>query len=486
MYKSIYNFIRHFFKGRAILISGPAILTLLMCYALPCYANWQKSDIGFAFGEQEQIVVGDGRNDGIIRVYSGDRIGAGSGGNIYEFSFNGFQWEKGSFGGDNLCAIYGLNIGIGRNDGINRVYASGFNLGEYYFSDAWLGGGIGPYIQWTQDLVLGDARNDGKVRIYVAEWDKILELTYNNGNWNSSEINTGGQSIGKLIITDGRNDGVLRLYAATDWDDHVYEYTWSGSSWQVDDCGASGTAFFDDMAAGDGRNDGVNRIYLAAGWSGAYELSYDGNNWQYMAISDSESGTVAVGNGRSDNLNRVYIGNSEYMEEYTYSAGIWSKTSDIDSGLKVNEIAIGSGRNDDMNRVYVTSDDNHVYEYSFEVPVPDIEANGSDGPVTINQGDLLAVTVSLDPDGYDGQDADWWVAATSPFGLYWFTLDSGWIRSDTPIRVYGGPLFDLSPFTILEMSTLPVGNYTFYFAVDDNMDGVLDATCLDSVPVTVQ
>ena len=118
-------------------------------------------------------------------------------------------------------------------------------------------------------------------------------------------------------------------------------------------------------------------------------------------------------------------------------------------------------------------------------PVPDIDANGSDGPLLIFHGENLTITASLACEGRCDEDADWWVAAISPFGLHWFTLDSGWIRSDTPVRAYGGALFDLS-LSILEISTLPVGNYTFYFAVDDNMDGLLDATYLDSVPVTIQ
>jgi len=120
-------------------------------------------------------------------------------------------------------------------------------------------------------------------------------------------------------------------------------------------------------------------------------------------------------------------------------------------------------------------------------PVPDIEANGSDGPLEISQVDLLTITISLDPGGYyDGYPADWWMAAATPFGLYWFTLDSGWVRSDAPVRVYGGPLFGLSPYSILEISGLPIGDYTFYFAVDDNMDGILNATYLNAASVSIQ
>jgi len=107
--------------------------------------------------------------------------------------------------------------------------------------------------------------------------------------------------------------------------------------------------------------------------------------------------------------------------------------------------------------------------------------------LAISQGDLLTITVSLEPGGYyNGSPADWWVAATSPFALYWFTLDRGWLRSDVPVRVHGGPLFSLSPYSILEISGLPVGEYTFYFAVDDNMDGILNANYLDAVSVSIQ
>ena len=48
------------------------------------------------------------------------------------------------------------------------------------------------------------------------------------------------------------------------------------------------------------------------------------------------------------------------------------------------------------------------------------------------------------------------------------------------------PLFNLSlPFEVLNMK-LSCGSYTFYFAVDDDADGMLDATWLDSVEVHIQ
>jgi len=118
-------------------------------------------------------------------------------------------------------------------------------------------------------------------------------------------------------------------------------------------------------------------------------------------------------------------------------------------------------------------------------PVLDIKANNHDGQTTIFSGEKLSITASLNPGTNEGDNGDWWVAATSPFGLYWLTLDRGWVASLKPIPIYGGPLFNLDSYIIVESNTLPVGGYVFYFSIDGNMDGVLDATHIDSVNVRI-
>jgi murein tripeptide amidase MpaA len=123
-----------------------------------------------------------------------------------------------------------------------------------------------------------------------------------------------------------------------------------------------------------------------------------------------------------------------------------------------------------------------------EVLSPDIKANGSDGPITILQGTPLNVTIALDLGGYTGVDADWWVMVASPFGRYWYTLDRGWVRSYDPIRAYGGPLFNLSPYDVLNDTDLPIGEYTFYFGVDLRMNGSfnIDQLYYDRVDVDIK
>ncbi|MBI5233916.1 MAG: hypothetical protein HY880_06145 [Deltaproteobacteria bacterium] len=98
-------------------------------------------------------------------------------------------------------------------------------------------------------------------------------------------------------------------------------------------------------------------------------------------------------------------------------------------------------------------------------PVVDIKANGSNGPVVVAQGAAVSIDVSLDPGPRQGQWADWYASARSPFGDYWYT-SNGWVRSNDDIKAYEGGLVKVVSYNILDTTTLPVGSYTFYFWVD--------------------
>ncbi len=147
---------------------------------------------------------------------------------------------------------------------------------------------------------------------------------------------------------------------------------------------------------------------------------------------------------------------------------------------------------------------------------PDIKVNGSEGPIVIYPRDPLTVAVSLALGIAGEKNADWWAVAATPFDTHWLT-QQGWVRSDTPIRAYAGPLFNLTTTTILQIvpsptpvpsetpmprapnapfgaaplsadttAGLPQGTYTFYFGVDTTMDGIPNEPIyLDSVEVKV-
>ena len=118
----------------------------------------------------------------------------------------------------------------------------------------------------------------------------------------------------------------------------------------------------------------------------------------------------------------------------------------------------------------------------------DIKANGSDGPITVTPNDPVAINISIDPGDRNGQLADWWIAAKTPFAqpVDWcsYVLSSGWLPG-----IYPYVKAEVLPVGSLEVlnSPLPLGNYTFYFALDDP-DGKLAGPWwgIDSVDVKVE
>lgn len=117
-------------------------------------------------------------------------------------------------------------------------------------------------------------------------------------------------------------------------------------------------------------------------------------------------------------------------------------------------------------------------------PIPDIKANGSDGPLTIPPDERLQVTVVLDAGTSVGVDADWWVLAETPGG--WYHYDQvDW----TPgLKVtYQGQLVDLPETDVLDASGLPIGQYKVYFGVDVVKNGKIDmaAGYYDSIDISI-
>ncbi|MFH0996565.1 MAG: DUF1566 domain-containing protein [Pseudomonadota bacterium] len=102
-------------------------------------------------------------------------------------------------------------------------------------------------------------------------------------------------------------------------------------------------------------------------------------------------------------------------------------------------------------------------------PAPDLKANGQDVQITVSSGTPVSITASLAPGNEIGKPADWWIAYSSPDG--WYSLDSkGWTPGINMLAQH--PLFRVSPVVIYS-STLPVGDYSFYFLVDMSPNGII-------------
>jgi hypothetical protein len=120
----------------------------------------------------------------------------------------------------------------------------------------------------------------------------------------------------------------------------------------------------------------------------------------------------------------------------------------------------------------------------FEIdPIPDIKANGSDGPITVSPNTPVSITVSLDPGDYNTTSLDWWVLDMSPTEWRSYVAPTRWRNGVTRIR---RPPREIQDKEILN-DTLTLGTHIFYFALDSEVaNGSADATWMDSVVVHVQ
>ncbi|MCX6991770.1 MAG: penicillin-binding protein activator [Kiritimatiellaeota bacterium] len=120
---------------------------------------------------------------------------------------------------------------------------------------------------------------------------------------------------------------------------------------------------------------------------------------------------------------------------------------------------------------------------------PIVTVNQSDGPVTVSEGNEVAVEVNMClPGNRQGMEADWWVMALTPAGWYYFGPDCNWHAENdcTEWRpLYQGTLGDMNPTAVLRSATLLAGNYTFYFGVDERNGTIDDGLWFDTVQLSV-
>lgn len=120
-------------------------------------------------------------------------------------------------------------------------------------------------------------------------------------------------------------------------------------------------------------------------------------------------------------------------------------------------------------------------------PIPDIKANGGDGPISVPHGTPVSIAIRLNTGSFYGQNADWWIAQSTPQGTFeYFDLLYGSMLPGL-FPTYMGPLFNMGSVQILNTNDLAQGTHNFYFAVDMNKNGSLDMNDIyvDGVKVNV-
>ncbi|MCP4689328.1 MAG: FAD-dependent oxidoreductase, partial [Desulfobacterales bacterium] len=111
-----------------------------------------------------------------------------------------------------------------------------------------------------------------------------------------------------------------------------------------------------------------------------------------------------------------------------------------------------------------------------------IQANGSDGPVNIYQGETLSLTAAVSAEG-DSSPANWWIVYNAGGVWHSYVYPNRWVEGIFP--AHQGDIATAPTFPFFN-GVPPAGAYTFYFALDTNQNGVVDAPLYyDSVRVNI-
>lgn len=130
-----------------------------------------------------------------------------------------------------------------------------------------------------------------------------------------------------------------------------------------------------------------------------------------------------------------------------------------------------------------------AYEYEdrsgTSAPLPDIQVNGSDGPLTLARSDTITISLSLANNGWTNP-VDWWLVMGTSAGIFSLT-PFNWKEGLMPFyqgRLYNLPTFSFPPITL---TGLPAGQYNLVFGIDMNADGEVtwDSVYYDFVTLNV-
>jgi len=344
-----------------------------------CWAGWGKVDMGTGTSPMYGIDLGEGRNDGVIRIYSacGDT-------RIYEFSWDGRNWIKTEVG-SGASTMKKVIVKDGRNDSVTRIYGGNADKKVYEFT--WVNGTFiiteKVNVSYTfASFDIGFSRDDGVSRLHICHYSSAQftdEWRAMPSGWEYVGYDHSGY-VNDIIIGPGRGDGKNRRYHAPKAYSEIWEYTYSGGWSLIRIEGMSSP--LSALAIGAGRSDDFMCIYGAGTNGFLYECRWAGVDWNIISIYTGVSSslmTIAIGDAQNEGKNRVYAGNSAgSLFEFTWTGSTWTVSEIMTFPSSVNDIVIGDGRNIGENHIYVACGDNHVYEV-FIVKPSNLQATSKAG-----------------------------------------------------------------------------------------------------------
>jgi hypothetical protein len=314
------------------------------------------------------------------------------------------------------------------------------------------------------------------VNAYSGSIDVFVACMDSSGNliWNTFLGSSSNDYSGRGIALDSSGNIYVTGYSNATWGSPINAYS-GGYDAYVACMDSSGNLLWNTFLAS------ASNEY---GWNIALDST---GNIYVIGVSDATWGSPV--NAHSGNYDAFVA----YMDSYgnlLWNTFLGSASDEYGYGIALNS----------SGNIYVTGRStatwgSPVNAYSGGVdafvakitpqPIPDIIANGSEGPISITQSETLQIRISLISYGLT-DNVDFWLAYKGPSG--WFHFDFSTKKWLNGLNVtHQGALFDLSNKKVFQSSGLPPGNYTFYFGVDMNMDGKVTKSSLykDEVKVTV-
>ena len=296
------------------------------------------------------------------------------------------------------------------------------------------------------------------------------------------EKNSGLESSTKIINTIAVHPCNSDIAYLGTFHDGIFKTTNGGETWIQKNYGLGEIRDVRSLSIDPNNPD----IIFAGVWQGGIFKSTDGGEtWGACGIGMSPEASILSIVIDPTNSKTIYAGDLHSGVYMSIDSGeTWYPINDSLSTRAVTCMAVSA----DGKVLYAGTSGEGVFKLALETileTIPDIKVNGSDGPVTLSQSDTISLTVALNNNDIT-DNADWWLAAGAPFGLWFFTFD-GWTTDWRP--VYQGPLFYLDTYEVFSttVSGLQEGTYTFYFGVDANMDGNItwDSLYYDTVEVNI-
>jgi len=116
------------------------------------------------------------------------------------------------------------------------------------------------------------------------------------------------------------------------------------------------------------------------------------------------------------------------------------------------------------------------------LPVCDIKIDGQDGPLFVPASQTVTITLNLDCGSQLGVPHDWWIFTLKNWSQYYsFSPPQRWTPVAAPVRSYNGALFEMNNYTLAQ-SKIPMGSWTFTFAVD-TLNNVFEGTSMDTIDI---